>query len=102
MPIRRRRRLFLSNAERRAVAARLGTGGAPFVAALDALDGAARGARDASVLDHAAHEAWQEALRTAARPLEAAWLALAGHVAAERGRWEPELGPIAPWRPSPL
>jgi len=100
MPVRRRRRLFLSNAERRAVAARLGTGGAPFVAALDALDAAARGARDASVLDHAAHEAWQEALRTAARRLEAAWLALEQQVAAERGRWDAELDEIARWRPS--
>jgi len=100
MAARRRRRLFLSIAERRAVAARLGTGGAPFVAALDALDGAARGARDASVLDHAAHEAWQEALRTAARRLEAAWLALEQQVAAERGRWEPELAEIERWRPS--
>ena len=100
MPPRRRRRLFLSNAERRAVAARLGTGGAPFVAALDALDGAARGARDASVLDHAAHEAWQEALRTAARRLEAAWLALEQQVVAERGRWDAELDEIGQWRPS--
>ncbi len=52
------------------------------------------------MLDHAAHEAWQEALRTAARRLEAAWLALEQQVAAERGRWDAELDEIARWRPS--
>jgi hypothetical protein len=52
------------------------------------------------VLDHGVHEAWQEALRTAARRLEAAWLALEQQVAAERGRWEPELAEIGRWRPS--
>src|SRR2546427_8058365 len=46
-----------------------------LVAALDALDAVATRVREASVLDKAAHAEWQEALRTAARRLEAAWLA---------------------------
>ncbi|MGH7569935.1 MAG: hypothetical protein ACREL9_13370, partial [Gemmatimonadales bacterium] len=71
-----------------------------FVAALDALDRAAAGARAASVLDKAAHAEWQEALRTAARRLEAAWLTLEAEVGAERARWTPELEAIALWRPS--
>src|SRR5207253_1752380 len=78
MPHRRWRRRLLSTPEKRAVTARLATGGEPFVAALDALDAVAARVRDASVLDKAAHAEWQEALRGAARRLEAAWLALEG------------------------
>jgi hypothetical protein len=102
MPRRARRRRFLSPAERRAVAARLGAGAEPFVAALDALAAAALRVRDASVADRAAHAEWQEALRTAARRLEAAWLALEDGVAEERRRWAPEIAAVTRWRPSLL
>ncbi len=54
---------------------------------------------DASVLDKAAHVEWQEALRTAARRLEAAWLTLEDAVAEERRRWAEEVEAIARWRP---
>src|SRR6266508_4871630 len=94
------RRHHLSNAEKRAIVARLGTGGGPFVAALDELEAAAARAADASVLDKDSHTAWQEALRTVARRLEAAWLALEAEVDEERGRWAPEIDAIAAWRPS--
>src|SRR6266540_2367706 len=57
-------------------------------------------AADASVLDKDSHTAWQEALRTVARRLEAAWLALEAEVDEERGRWAPEIDAIAAWRPS--
>jgi len=100
LPRRRRGRHLLSNAERRAIAARLGTGGGTFVEALDALDAAATRAADASVLEKDAHADWQEALRTVARRLEAAWLALETEVDAERERWNPELDALAAWRPS--
>ena len=100
MPWRRWRRRLLTGAEMRAIAARLSTGGGRFVAALDELDHAARGAREASVLDKAAHAAWQEALRTAARRLEAAWLGLEEAVEQERVRWAPEIAEITAWRPS--
>jgi hypothetical protein len=97
---RRLRRHLLSNAEKRAIVARLGTGGGPFVAALDELEATAARAADASVLEKDAHVTWQEALRTVARRLEAAWLSLEIEVEAERERWNPEIEAIAAWRPS--
>lgn len=99
LPRRKLRRHLLSNAEKRAIAARLGTGGGTFVAALDELDAAASRVSDATVLDKDAHAAWQEALRTVARRLEAAWLALEAEVEAERRRWMPEVAALAAWRP---
>jgi len=100
LPRRRLRRLLLAMAEKRAIAARFGTGGATFVAALDELDAAAARVADATVLDKDAHAAWQEALRAAARRLEAAWLALEAEVEAERVRWTPEIEALSRWRPS--
>src|SRR5256886_16819226 len=91
MPHGRWRRRLLSTPEKRAVTARLATGGEPFVAALDALDAVAARVRDASVLDKAAHAEWQEALRGAARRLEAAWLALEAGAAGKGRRWEPPI-----------
>ena len=95
LPRRNLRRHLLSNAEKRAIAARLGTGGGTFVAALDELDAAGSRVSDASVLEKDAHAAWQEALRTVARRLEAAWLALETEVEEERRRWMPEIAAVA-------
>jgi len=100
MPRGRRRRSLLTGPEKRAIAARLAAGGEALVAALDALDGVAGRVREASVLDKAAHADWQEALRTAARRLEAAWLALETQVADEQRRWGDEIDAVARWRPS--
>jgi len=100
MPGRPRRRLLLAGSEKRAIAARLAAGGEALVAALDALDAVAARVRDASVLDKAAHADWQEALRTSARRLEAAWLALETQVADEQRRWAEEIDAVARWRPS--
>jgi hypothetical protein len=100
MPGRERRRRLLTGSEKRAIAARLAAGGESFVAALDALDGAGLRARDAGVLDKTLHAEWQDALRAAARRLEAAWLALETAVAEERLRWAVETHAIARWRPS--
>jgi hypothetical protein len=100
MPGRRLRRHLLTNAERRAVAARLGTGGGAFVTALDELEQAAARVADASVLEKDAHAEWQEALRTVTRRLEAAWLTLETEVEEERRRWSAELDAIGAWRPS--
>jgi len=102
LPRRRLRRHLLTNAEKRAIVARLGTGGGPFVAALDELESTAARAGDASVLEKDAHAAWQESLRTVARRLEAAWLALEAEVDAERERWNPEIETLGAWRPSLL
>src|SRR5256886_2676703 len=98
-PPRRLRRHLLNNAEKRAIVARLGTGAGAFVAALDELEAAAGRVADATVLDKDAYAAWQEALRTVARRLEAAWLALENEVEAEQRRWAPEIDAIAAWRP---
>jgi hypothetical protein len=100
LPRQELRRRVLSAGERRAVAARLSGGAERFVAALDTLDAAAARVRDASVLDKDAHADWQEALRTAARRLEAAWLALEEELAKEEQRWAPEVAAVADWRPS--
>ncbi len=100
MPRRRWGRRLLSGAERRAIAARLASGGEPFIAAVDALEAASGRAREASVLDREAHAEWQDALRTAARRLEAAWLALEAAMEAERRRWAPEIDAVAAWRPA--
>jgi hypothetical protein len=99
MPRRRWRVKLLAGTERRAIAARFGTGGAGLVDALDQVAATSAVVRDASVLDHGSHIAWQDALQTAARRLEAAWLALEEAVTAERTRWAPELDAIARWRP---
>ena len=100
LPRRRLRDRLLAMAEKRAIAARFGTGGAAFVAALDELDVAAARVQGATVLDKDAHVAWQDALRVAARRLEAAWLALEGEVEEERRRWTPEIAALTKWRPA--
>ena len=102
LPRRRLRRLLLTNAEKRAIGARLGTGGGTFVAALDALEAAGMRVGEATVLEKEAHADWQEALRTVARRLEAAWLALEAEVEEERVRWQPEIDKLAAWRPKLL
>ena len=99
MPRRQWRRRLLSPAERRAIAARLAAGGEGFAAALRALETAAGAVRHASVIEHDAHAAWQEALQAAARRLEAAWLALETAAQAERERWGTEIADIVAWRP---
>jgi hypothetical protein len=96
---RRLRKHLLTNAEKRAVAARLGTGGGPFVTALDELETAAARVAEATVLEKDAHALWQEALRTVTRRLEAAWLALEAEVEEERRRWGGEIAALAGWRP---
>jgi hypothetical protein len=99
MPRRHRRRRLLAASEKRAIAVRLAAGGETLVAALDALDAVALRVREASVLDKAALAEWQEALRTAGRRLEAAWLALETQIADERRRWAPEIEAVERWRP---
>lgn len=100
LPRRRLKSRLLAMGEKRAIAARFGTGGAAFVAALDELDTAAARVQGATVLDKDAHAAWQEALRAAARRLEAAWLALETEVEEERRRWTPEMETLSRWRPA--
>jgi len=102
MPRRKRRARKLAGVERRALVARLSAGGAGLV---DALDEVARTAArlagsGGADQDEEAQDLWRDAVQTAARRLEAAWLALEQAVAAERRRWEPEVAALARWRPA--
>lgn len=100
MPRRRVRGLLLSAAERRAIAARLASGGDGFESALDGV------ARATDLLhrtwpgDPETLQEWREAQLLAARRLEASWLALEAQVEDERTRWAPDLAAIRAWRPS--
>jgi hypothetical protein len=99
MPRWKRRARKLAGVERRALTARLSVGGTGLVHALDDLARAGARVRAAETLDDEIHHAWQDAVQTAARRLEAAWLALEDAVLAERQRWDPELTALAQWRP---
>lgn len=98
MPARRRLRVRLDEVERRALTARLGSSGSGLVPALDRLSAAAALARGATPLERGAVEAWQDGLKTAARRLEAAWLALEEGVEQESLQWEAVADRVAAWR----
>ncbi len=82
----------------RAITSRLGSGGAGFVSALDALEQTVPGASAAGTRGWAGQEDWQRALAAAARRLEAAWLALAAGAQAEQDRWKAEIDRARAWR----
>jgi hypothetical protein len=98
LPAKRLRRLLLSSDDTGAMAARLGRGAAGFVVALDTLTSAAAAAATAGERGAAEWRAWQDALVTAARRLEAAWLALEAAVEAEQAYWQPEIARVRAWR----
>lgn len=98
MPRRLRRRVLLEPAEQRALTARLGSSGAILIPTLDEMGRCGETALAASALEHEAVTAWQEALKTAARRLEAAWLALEDAVNAEAARWAEVADRVAAWR----
>ena len=89
-PAKRARRLAITPGDTRAIAARLGAGGAGFVAALDALEQAGR--------QRSARREWQEALLLAARRLESAWLALEEAADREQRHWQAEVTRVRTWR----
>src|SRR5207244_7594609 len=94
---RRLRRLMLGDDDTRAIAARLGSGGAPFVAALDALEQAAHTTGTAHGRGAAGAHAWQSALGATARRLESAWIALVQAAGAEQDRWAGEIAAVRGW-----
>jgi hypothetical protein len=97
LPARRIPALALDPGEIRALAARLSHGAPPLYQALTALDQAAHHARS----DRApvgALEGWQDALTTAARRLEAAWLALDEALGKEWRTWDAEIEDLRRWR----
>lgn len=99
MPRRRWRRRLLTGGERRAVAVRLALGGEPLGPALATLTAAGQALASVESPDAERLRDWQDAVRLAARRLEAAWLALEDAVAEERRRWAPEIAAVDGWRP---
>lgn len=97
LPARRTTDLPLDAIEVRALAARLAYGSAPLQQALIALDQAAHHARSDRA-SAGAVAAWQDALTTAARRLEAAWLALEEALHREWRSWEGEVEDLRRWR----
>ena len=97
-PRRKLSRVVLTPADTRAIAARLGGGGAPFVAALDELERAAHGISSGAAGERAVAAAWRAALTAAARRLEAAWLALEESAVREQLRWQADVQRVQVWR----
>jgi hypothetical protein len=97
LPGRRAAALPLDEGEIRALAARLAQGATGFHAALAELDQLAHQARSDRSPPTAAL-AWQEALLTVARRLEAAWLALEEALAREWLVWDQEVEDLRRWR----
>jgi hypothetical protein len=96
-PARRLQRLMLTDQDTRAIGARIGSGGAPFVAALDGLEQAVHGVVGAASRSAEAIIAWREALGGTARRLESAWLALERSARAEQERWSAEIARVRAW-----
>jgi hypothetical protein len=96
-PPRRLARRLLTDGDARAIAARLGSGGAPFVAALDALEQAANAAGGSRAKDAAGAATWRAAVTAAGRRLEAAWMALEDASRAEQARWAAEVSEVRTW-----
>jgi hypothetical protein len=95
-----RRRLAarrLTEQDTRAIGARVGSGGAPFVASLDALEQAANHAGGARSGDASRMAPWQAAVTATARRLEAAWTALEDTARAEQARWAAENEQVRRW-----
>lgn len=94
---RRLQPLLLTAQDHRSIAARLGSGGATFVTALDVLEqsvhASSRGGRTRVV-----EEEWRGAVTAVARRLESAWLALEDGALAEQRRWQVEIALVRAWR----
>lgn len=97
LPAKRIPNLTLDAVEIRALAARLAHGSAPLHQSLVTLDQAASLARSDRA-PAAVVTAWQDALTTAARRLEAAWLALEDALTREWRAWDAELEDLRRWR----
>ena len=98
MPSRLRKRVAMTETEQRALAARLGAAGAGLIPALGVVTQKGAAAVNATERESAAVDEWQEALRFAARRLEAAWLALEGAVDREISHWQTVADALAAWR----
>ena len=97
-PRRKVERLLLADDDARAIGARLGSGGAQFVAALDQLEVAVRSTGNARGRGTAGAQAWRAALSAVARRLESAWIALEDAALREQQRWAAEIAQVRGWR----
>ena len=97
-PAGRLRRLLLGPSDLRAIAARLGSGGAPFVSALDALEQTVHTASGSPARVGVRTDDWRAALEAGARRLESAWVSLASAANAEEQHWRGEAEKIRTWR----
>jgi hypothetical protein len=91
-------RTLLSAEDVRAVASRLGSGGANFVSALDALEQTVPAAAASGARGRLGQEEWHRALAATARRLESSWLALITAARREQERWKGEVESIRAWR----
>jgi hypothetical protein len=98
LPARQLEALRLKPEDVRAITSRLGSGGAGFVGALDALEQTVPSASASGSRGRAGQEEWQRALAAAARRMEAAWLALSAGARAEQDRWKAEIDRARSWR----
>ena len=98
LPTRQLEAFRLKAEDVRAITSRLGSGGASFVSALDALEQTVPSASASGSRGWAGQEEWQRALAAAARRLEAAWLALSAGALAEQDRWKVEIDRARAWR----
>lgn len=85
MPGWRAERHRVTDAEHRAIHARLGAGAGAML-------------RAAAELDHAKGEAWATQALATARRMESAWAALAAAAERELTEWEPDIRAVAAWR----
>ena len=98
LPQKKLEAFLLSPVDIRAIASRLGSGGANFVSALDALEQTVPAAASSGQRGRIGQEEWQRALATTARRLESSWLALLAAAKTEEERWSGEIQRVRAWR----
>lgn len=97
-PARRLRALLLVPTDIRAIAARIGAGGGPFISALDALEVTVHSATGGGTRSSDRFDEWRKALEGSARRLESAWLALLAAADQEERHWRGETERLKAWR----
>jgi hypothetical protein len=98
LPAKRLEAVLLGPEDVRAIGSRLGSGGAGFVSALDALEQTVPAAAASGRRGELGQEEWQVALATTARRLESAWQALVEAAQVEQDRWLGEIEQVRSWR----
>jgi hypothetical protein len=96
-PVKRLAQAMFSDADRRALIARLGEGGAPLLTALEEVDRLRRVIDQSPDLTDATRIDWLEALTAAARRQESAWRELERALDREGPLWAGEISTISSW-----